>query len=637
MYDERTDWVDTPKPPAKPGETPVKATDILRWERAHAEAHEQLDGRLSEATLNATYATLRTHLDADIAFRPELRDLYRQMQNPRTGPLVGVILGASSFEGAQASGDHQMSALLEKMFQSSFNPPGISGGYSIKVRNTAWAKVGTTGEVLDKDTRKMVSMTAGATATHITYQPSTGIDIFYPEGPGCGSFTVQIDDGAVFTITPGSTAAYDKVWKSPVLERKVHTYKITALADTEIGLAYVRDQDENVGVRLYNFSRAGASTKQFLAADADSQSTWTRLATIKPDFVIMALSHNNITYTTVPQFSADLETLWQRVNNLDPTKKVWMPCIAQHSTDDRYPAYAQALLDFAASKSTTTGIDYGRFFPSTTAAAAASGEFYTDNLHLNDLGHVIAAHIIAGLLGLPSRRTWPVLPPPAENANWDWKTDSNLVADWNALTLTGTIGDRVAAIPSARGSVTAPLAESSTAKQPTLVAGPNGLKAVAGLASEQRGMSVSFSAKTTPFTIAGVWRRVNGSLRMAAGVSANNLVIQIAGAQWRLDTSQAPAGYAPYTASTAWFIAAVVFNGSTTNGYLMSKTPTPFPGMSSNTVTTDGFSIFRNSGDTAWTDGEFGRAILFSRALSQFEVGRLFDTLSAETGIPVGA
>lgn len=56
MYQERTDWVDTPKPPAKPGETPVKSADILRWERAHAEAHEQLDGRLSEATLNATYA-----------------------------------------------------------------------------------------------------------------------------------------------------------------------------------------------------------------------------------------------------------------------------------------------------------------------------------------------------------------------------------------------------------------------------------------------------------------------------------------------------------------------------------------------------------------------------------------------------
>jgi lysophospholipase L1-like esterase len=55
MYQERTDWVDTPKPPAKPGETPVKSADILRWERAHAEAHEQLDGRLSEATLNATY------------------------------------------------------------------------------------------------------------------------------------------------------------------------------------------------------------------------------------------------------------------------------------------------------------------------------------------------------------------------------------------------------------------------------------------------------------------------------------------------------------------------------------------------------------------------------------------------------
>ena len=47
-FQERTDWVNSPKPPPKPGETPVRAADIKRWERGIAAAHEEIDGRLSE-------------------------------------------------------------------------------------------------------------------------------------------------------------------------------------------------------------------------------------------------------------------------------------------------------------------------------------------------------------------------------------------------------------------------------------------------------------------------------------------------------------------------------------------------------------------------------------------------------------
>ncbi|NKR79456.1 hypothetical protein GS491_19170 [Rhodococcus hoagii] len=68
-FEERTDWVDAPRPPAKPGETPVKTVDIKRWERGIAEAHEALDGRLSEAGLNATYAR-RDEMSGGEAYPP---------------------------------------------------------------------------------------------------------------------------------------------------------------------------------------------------------------------------------------------------------------------------------------------------------------------------------------------------------------------------------------------------------------------------------------------------------------------------------------------------------------------------------------------------------------------------------------
>lgn len=350
------------------------------------------------------------HLKADLTYRPEVRSMHYQFQNRSKRQVVGVIIGASSFEGSVATMDSTMAILLEKMFQSSYNPPGIQGGYSTKPR--AWeTRTGDTGEILDKDTRKLLTLGPGATASHTTIQLSTGIDIFYPEGPDCGAFTIQIDGGTPVTVTPGPTPAYDKVWKSPVLERGVHTYKITGVGSAQIGNAYIRDQDENVGFRLYNFSRAGASTKQYLDPGADSESTWERLESIKPDFVILGLSHNNITYTTVDQFRQDLETIWSRVNGLDPTKKVWMPCVAQQSTDNRYPKYKKALLDFAKSKDNCTPVDYGEFFVKTTAEAAESGEFHTDNLHMNNTGHNLAAHIIADILKLPSRKTWPATPP----------------------------------------------------------------------------------------------------------------------------------------------------------------------------------------------------------------------------------
>lgn len=55
-FQERTDWVDEPKPPPPPGSTPVKAADVLRWERGIAEVHEVIEeGRLSPESLDAEY------------------------------------------------------------------------------------------------------------------------------------------------------------------------------------------------------------------------------------------------------------------------------------------------------------------------------------------------------------------------------------------------------------------------------------------------------------------------------------------------------------------------------------------------------------------------------------------------------
>jgi hypothetical protein len=65
-FDERTDWVDTPSPPAPPGSTPVHAADIKRWERGIAEAHEGLVGKLSKADADATYGPKAGTISANV-------------------------------------------------------------------------------------------------------------------------------------------------------------------------------------------------------------------------------------------------------------------------------------------------------------------------------------------------------------------------------------------------------------------------------------------------------------------------------------------------------------------------------------------------------------------------------------------
>lgn len=100
-FDERTDWRDTPSAPPPPGSTPVHATDILRWERGLAVAHQQLDGRLSEEDLNATYGRIE-----DVAAKlDEATADARYVQPADVQPIVDTaVAGSPVIASVQAPG-----------------------------------------------------------------------------------------------------------------------------------------------------------------------------------------------------------------------------------------------------------------------------------------------------------------------------------------------------------------------------------------------------------------------------------------------------------------------------------------------------------------------------------------------------
>ena len=97
-FQERTDWVNSPKPPPKPGETPVRAADIKRWERGIASAHEELEGRLSEEGIDERVRAVGdgTYAPADVAEGLVSEDAYRFVGLPTFfHDFVGMTEGAT--------------------------------------------------------------------------------------------------------------------------------------------------------------------------------------------------------------------------------------------------------------------------------------------------------------------------------------------------------------------------------------------------------------------------------------------------------------------------------------------------------------------------------------------------------------
>ncbi|MGV5046908.1 GDSL-type esterase/lipase family protein [Rhodococcus pyridinivorans] len=615
--------------------------------------------------LNATYAPVSVAEDVEsavasvagkrgpvLADQPARRLFDKVLLNVGTRPIVGVGLGASTWEGSQADPNRQMSVLLEKMLQASYNPPGITGGYTTKVRNsTAWVKAGSTSGIDDRDMKKVQVLNTGATATHQSWQDCTGIDIYYPAGPDVGAWTITIDGGAPVTITPTGAESFVGVWRSPVLARGKHTFVITATGDNaQISNAYIRDQDERAGVRLLNFGRAGGGTTQFLNSLADS--TWARINAIVPDFAVVSLGHNNIGATTTEQLKADLGTICDRLQTA-AGRPIWIAVVVQHSTDSRWPPYAQATEEFAASRSDVCTVhSFREYFVDNTAAAPATGDFYTDNLHLNNQGHQIAAHVLADSMRLPTQRTWPVTPatealpstsPSAPDITSDLLTQFTFdlgVAD----------GASVASVTPVAGTRGHALADNTTvAKQPTFKAnaanGHGALKFTRANSQYLRyAPSAGIALNTMPATVVMVGRRgiadAASGMFVQGGVDGSDSVTKALTIEAEASTfafrGGSPTGgnVSGGTADTGWHVVVFVADGANSRLHIDGNV---FTGTINNT---DGRSalgrmtVGANIAATAnYLEGEILEIREYDRALTSEQVAYLRTQLQARYGL----
>ena len=344
---------------------------------------------------------------------PARRYLDYALADQRTRKLKAVVIGASSAEGSNAAATYSMASQLEKMLQNSYNPPGIPGGYVTKARDGGfWAPSGTTtSDDLDLGLKNR-GLAPGASVSHTTVQMCTGVEVWYMQGDTyAGGFTVTIDGGTPTTITPaGGADAPTGVWTSPVLARGIHTVVITALGQSSIGQCTIFDGDRDRGWVLYQGAHAGYATADFLTPAAEQH--WTRLAAINPDLVFVMLGSNDkgnsVPYST---YQTRLTEIVSRINTAGD-RTPWIVLIAQHNRDATGPAWAgyqEAMQAVADATDNATYVSYREFFP--TSVTDPDELIDTDDTHMTSRGHVYAAQLIAAMLDLPSRQTFPAIPP----------------------------------------------------------------------------------------------------------------------------------------------------------------------------------------------------------------------------------
>ncbi|KHJ74656.1 hypothetical protein QR64_00245 [Rhodococcus sp. Chr-9] len=607
-----------------------------------ADAHGEIDGRLSEAGLNATYAPASALVPA--ALRTARMPMQIALADRFTRKINGVMIGSSSIEGANATPRTlRVASLLEKMLQASFNPADVPGGYILKGNDAAWQTSGSVAaSAYDLGLTNRL-LPSGTSMTHNPVQPIDGVHVTYLEGPGQNPFVVSFA-GKTWTVTPATSGVVRATgsWQSPIVAEDRHTVQISsAVGDVSIGNVHLQRGDRDLGVTLYNAGKSGASVATFLPAGADTM--WERIAEIDPDFVPMLWGNNDVSGgRTAAQFKADLEAVLDKIDAAT-TRQAWVPIIVQppalsltSGQRDTYEQYWQAMREIAAARPGVTVHDTRPYWP-TDEVDDVYDLVDTDLVHPTTKGHAWEAQIIAEQWELPSRVAWPGVRPAAVDLDWDWTADPDLVAYWDPNLLAEAVDATVAAVPLADGIESAPLTAGGS--NVTVVAGPNGRKGVRTTASTNSLAATFGQSYNTPATVVAIFKRTSstGPSYIWNGVSTNYLTSQISGSPRNITmgTNLETETVAQAVADTNWHIAVAVYDAANSRYYIDSRTPIDMPGLNTTGVTFNGMSVGQsNTGSRVWEGVTAGLAV-FRRVLEQGEIDLLLDDLVTKTGLTV--
>ena len=415
-------------------------------------------------------------------------------------PIVGVMLGSSSVQGAGSSTLLQrMSNRLEKMLQASYNPAGIRGGYSLRMGD---AGAGISGGTVTEGGwypdagltglgHRRRSLTSGQTVTWTG--TGTGFTFGFKSGTGMGGLELAVDGGTPYLVTPNQTGAeaWDAQHTTSVLAHGSHTITIKAVGGPQhLDFGYVHDGDHHAGVRLYN---NGWGAHPIGSHVVEAKVITERFAQLKPDFIVIYSGGNEaigaISYATLVGQMRDLVAMIYTACGGTDSDMPWlafMPQARHYAVAEGYDYernLVRAMQTVAAENPRFASFHEGTWNPypvDQTADNAWLDMVVGDDVHPSTIGHQLIADIIADELDLPSRvvayRDPPAVGGSPVTVGGGLGADPSIIAELDADTLTGASGATVTSWADTAGRTT--FSASGTGADNTLVTDFGGRKAV---------------------------------------------------------------------------------------------------------------------------------------------------------------
>lgn len=374
----------------------------------------EVEGRLSDATLNATYApvsgsaaylaatTIRPHKTLFPALTKLANASREKFVLAYYGDSLGEGVGANTFGGRFPA---QLQKLLTSRYAPDvpvsevFVPPARSSNVPTAVGD--FVKSGSTSATGRGPRPTNVVLLAGATPGTVTGTfTGTQFRLFFYR---LVNSTVLIDIDGTVTSLDLTAATREIVWTSPVLASGSHTVTVTASVDqtTFCGMERI-DHPTDKGVHVWDLSVSGMQANHLANTGSgwpgsEIFANWIGIA-FTPDMVVCHLYINDAgNGRTSAQYKADMQSIITKIRAKTTAPILllppWVPTNVSDTWAEGRGPYMTALRELAAANAGVVFRDLGEAVPTHTAAEFTG--IYNGSPHMTDRGQAFHARAAA--------------------------------------------------------------------------------------------------------------------------------------------------------------------------------------------------------------------------------------------------
>ncbi|ACU39427.1 SGNH/GDSL hydrolase family protein [Actinosynnema mirum] len=563
----------------------------------------------------------------------------------RLRPVRIVCVGSSTTAGLNATQpDRRYASALGHAIRGYL---GTVGGWHLRGIDPAWSTTGTTSDVGRGLGLHSRSLAAGATMTTPSVQ-ATGFTILFEQGAGAGAFTWAVDGGSTTTVTPdtgNSQVRHDGSVYVSAGSLGAHTLTITATAATVISGVYVHNGDQTAGVQVFNAGSSGTGSADWTGTGAPMLTHLSRIAALDPSLVIVMIGSNDSGGSVDPRgaYRANVRQQVAQIRAACP-RRVSILLVHSYGRYDlpnatyRWSQYGAALAEIAASTPDVDVLDLSPYYP-TSQAADVTDLISADGIHQGDEGHALMADLIARYLtapaelaSVPSSLGAPVGAPPA--------TLPGLIAAWRSTDLGNSAQATLPSWAPYAGSQSAPLAQATGSKQPSVVADAlgagSGVPAVrfSGTAAQVMQTAAWSATYPVPLTVLLVARPDSTNYTLFSGASGSYVYLGQSASPglMALGAGAASEAYA-YTGAGRARVYGVVFAGAGSRVLTHDGDLTALTTGTGAAAKLDRWTLNGNSTASLNGNCDVYEALLFSRALSDQELAESVTWLARRYGL----